>query len=149
MTELLLMYAARNEHILTYIKPKLEAGHIVITDRYVDASYAYQGSGRHIEEDKLKQLDTWIVQSCMPDLTLWLKAPVDLCLDRVFQRGNNDRFDEESASFFVATQLGYQKRAEADPERFHVIDATQKPDAIYQSAEKAILSRVNQCMQRG
>ena len=143
LTELLLMYAARNEHISTTIQPALKQGDIVITDRYVDASYAYQCAGRHLPEAILKTLDEWIVKTCMPNLTILLTAPVDMCLERVYQRGNQDRFDAESASFFVATQLGYQKRAAADTGRVHVIDATANPEAVAATA----ISLITTCVQ--
>jgi dTMP kinase len=130
MTELLMMYASRNEHIQTIIKPALERGDIVISDRFVDASYAYQGAGRHIPEPILETLDQWVIESCMPDLTICLTAPVELCLERVYSRGNQDRFDEESASFFVATQLGYQQRAKDDPTRIRLIDSSKNPEAV-------------------
>ena len=133
LTELLMMYASRNEHIQSQIKPALEQGKIVVSDRFVDASYAYQGAGRHIPESILKILDEWVVQSCMPDLTICLTAPVELCLERVYSRGNKDRFDEESASFFVATQLGYQQRAEEDPKRIRMIDSSKNPETVVSS----------------
>lgn len=138
MTELLMMYASRNEHIQTIIKPALERGDIVISDRFVDASYAYQGAGRHISVATLETLDEWIIQSCMPDLTICLTAPVELCLERVYSRGNQDRFDEESASFFVATQLGYQQRAKDDPDRIQLIDSSINPELVASNVMKCI-----------
>ena len=145
MTELLLMYASRSEHVATCIKPELEKGNVVISDRYYDASYAYQSGGRHIDNSILEQLDRWIVDTCVPNITFILKAPVDLCLERVFNRGNQDRFDDESASFFVATQLAYEKRAEQFPERIKMIESSSDPDAVADNVINHIMQTVGQC----
>ena len=138
LTELFLVYAARHEHITKVIVPALAAGKVVITDRFLDASYAYQGGGRHIDEGILKLLDSWVVKDCMPDLTILMKAPVDMCLERVNQRHIKDRFDKETASFFAAAQEKYLQRAEQDPERFLVIDSSTNINKSLEEAKQAI-----------
>lgn len=138
LTELFLVYAARHEHITKVIVPALAAGKVVITDRFLDASYAYQGGGRHIDEGILKLLDSWVVKDCMPDLTILMKAPVDMCLERVNQRHTKDRFDKETASFFAAAQEKYLQRAEQNPERFLVIDSSTNINKSLEEAKQAI-----------
>ena len=128
LTELLLVYAARLEHITQVIVPQMAEGKVVISDRFVDASYAYQVGGRGISEDKLNILDHWIVKNCMPKLTILLKAPVDLCLQRVDARGNKDRFDSEKQVFFERVDQMYAQRMQQDPERFLLIDNTVPPE---------------------
>jgi dTMP kinase len=142
MTELLMIYAARNEHILQCIQPALAQGKLVITDRFFDASYAYQVGGRHLSEDQLAQLDAWVVGDCVPDLTILLNAPVDICLERVHHRGSLDRFDQETASFFAAAQQVYLQRAKQDPQRFLVIDSLQSRDDCFDLCVKAIRARL-------
>lgn len=130
MTELLLVYASRQEHIKKVIEPELLTGKTVISDRYYDASYAYQSGGRHLDVDILAQLDDWVIQKTIPRLTILIKAPIQLCLDRVYSRGNQDRFDDESSPFFMAVQSMYTQRAERDPDRFLIVDGTKRPDEI-------------------
>ena len=147
LTELLLVYASRNEHIKNVIRPALEDGHVVISDRFYDASYAYQAYGRHLDPSILKQLDQWVVKNCIPDLTILLTAPVDQCLERVFERGNRDRFDSESAGFFAATHRGYSKRAEEDPNRFHIFSSVNNEDTMSEEIKKIIIQKVKACSQ--
>ena len=120
------------------IAPALAAGRVVIADRFFDASYAYQGGGRHIDEEVLKMLDSWVVRDCVPDLTILMKAPVDMCLERVNQRHTKDRFDKETASFFAAAQEKYSQRAEQDPERFLVINSSTNMNKSLEEAKQAI-----------
>ena len=142
MTELLLVYASRCEHIQKVIAPALAEGKMVISDRYYDASYAYQAGGRHLDTKILNVLDQWVVDTVVPKLTILIKAPIDLCLERVFNRGNQDRFDDETASFFMSVQAQYVKRAEDDPKRFLVVDGTQSPDVLLETCVKKITALV-------
>ena len=136
LTELLLVYAARLEHITQVIVPQMAEGKVVISDRFVDASYAYQVGGRGIDQDKLNILDHWIVKNCMPKLTILLKAPVELCLQRVDARGNKDRFDSEKHAFFERVDQMYSQRMQRDPERFLLVDNTMAPkEAIAKSSQ--------------
>lgn len=147
LTELLLVYASRNEHIKNVIKPALADGHVVVTDRFYDASYAYQAYGRHIDLSILQKLDQWVVKNCIPDLTILLTAPVEQCLERVFERGNRDRFDSESASFFAATHKGYKQRADEDPARFHIFNSVNNEDTMSEEIKKVIINKVKTCSQ--
>ena len=138
-SELLLIYAARNEHLHHVIRPALSAGHMVISDRFFDASYAYQSVGRDLGDSALQWLDRFTVQTTIPDLTILMYAPITLCLQRILARGNPDRFDSEDASFFQRVQEKYLSRAKMDPNRFLLLDGT-LPKAVL--LEKAI-ARIN------
>ncbi|RDI46017.1 dTMP kinase [Aquicella lusitana] len=124
-TELLLMFASRAQHISQCIEPTLSAGKWVVSDRYVDASYAYQGGGRGIAMDKISLLDKMIVDGLYPDLTFLLDVPADLGIARAEKRGTQkDRIEQEKTDFFVRVRNVYLERAKADPERIRLIDAT-------------------------
>lgn len=130
-TELLLMFAARAQHIKQVIEPALQAGSWVISDRYVDASYAYQGGGRGIEKGIIQFLDEWIVGSIRPDLTLLFDLPVELGLMRAAGRGNEkDRIEQEQTAFFERIRQVYLDRAAEDPIRMNIIDARVTPAEV-------------------
>ncbi len=121
-TELLLMFAARAQHVASVIKPALKNQQWVISDRFVDASYAYQSGGRQIAVERLKTLDDWVLQGFKPGLTLLLDAPINVCLKRMQTRGDLDRIESESISFFERVRESYLARAKAEPERFILIN---------------------------
>ncbi len=123
--ETLLLFAGRAQHIATLIKPSLEQGQWVLCDRFTDASYAYQGGGRGIDRQVLKQLEEWVLGDLRPNLTLLLDAPVETGRGRIVKRGNLDRIEQERAQFFQAVRDAYLERAEQYPERFVIIGATQ------------------------
>ena len=123
-TELLLMYASRVQHCEEKIKPALAAGHWVISDRFNDASFAYQGAAREMVLDRMAALDLWALGDFKPDYTLFLDVPVEIGLQRAGLRSAPDRFEQESMDFFDRVRSGYLARAKADPERFIVIDAS-------------------------
>ena len=123
-TELLLMFAARCQHVSQKIKPALEAGQWVLSDRFTDASYAYQGAGRALGLDKLQQLDAWALQGFKPDLTIMLDLPIDVGLARAAKRSEKDRFESEKVEFFTKVREGYLTIAQREPERMKVIDAS-------------------------
>ncbi len=137
--ELLLMYAARKQHLTEVIQPALAKGMVVLCDRFSDASHAYQGSGRGLPQDRLHHLDEWVVADCQPELTLLLDAPIDVCLGRTKERKKQDRFDKESLAFFTRVQQGYYQRAEQFPDRIHIID-TQKPIKEVVAAAYAVIA---------
>ena len=124
ITELLLMFASRAQHVQQVIKPALARGEWVICDRFVDASFAYQGGGRGMEKEKLETLSQWTVDA-LPDLTILLDAPVSLGLERIDKRSTRDRIEIEKRDFFERARQTYLDRAAEDPDRFVIVDATQ------------------------
>jgi dTMP kinase len=124
-TELLLMFAARAQHIKQIIEPALLEGKWVVCDRFVDASYAYQGGGRKISLKHIEMLEQWIVNNVKPNLTILLDAPSEVGLARAKHRGPQDRIEQEKIDFFDRVRHGYLMRAEQNKSRFCVIDATQ------------------------
>ena len=132
-TELLLMYAARAQHLDQVILPALNAGKIVLCDRFSDASFAYQCAGRGLSEEKLQLLNDNFV-SRMPDITFWLDAPIELGMDRARARGALDRFEQEKVTFFEKVRGGYATLAARYPERLKRLDASQLPDQVFEQA---------------
>jgi dTMP kinase len=122
--ELLTMFAARAEHLEKIIKPALEQGKWVLCDRFTDASFAYQGGGRGLDFARIEQLESWVQGELRPDLTILLDAPVDVGMARAAARGEADRFEREPKIFFEAVRDAYVARAEQNPERYAVVDAS-------------------------
>lgn len=137
-TELLLMFAARAQHLDRVIRPALEAGQVVLCDRFTDATYAYQGGGRGVSMARIAELERFVQGSLRPDLTLVFDLPVEVGLQRAAARGRLDRFEQENRSFFDAVRQTYLERAAQAPERYRVIDAA-KPLADVQSYLDALL----------
>lgn len=123
-SELLLMFAARAEHLHARIEPALADGAWVLCDRFTDATYAYQGFGRGIDKVRIAALETWVQGDRRPDLTLLLDLPVQTGLARARRRSAPDRFEHEAVAFFERVREGYLALAGAEPNRFRVIDAT-------------------------
>ena len=132
-TELLLIYAARAQHLQQVILPALEAGKIVLSDRFTDASFAYQCSGRGLSQEKLQLLNQTFVAK-MPNITFWLDAPIELGMTRARERGALDRFEQEKLSFFAKVREGYEALWQAEPERIKRLDATQNADVVFEEA---------------
>lgn len=130
ITELLLVFAARAQHLAQVIKPALAAGQWVLCDRFTDATYAYQGGGRGLSNTDIGLLETLVQGELRPTLTLWLDAPVELGLSRAAARQQLDRFEEEKAVFFDKVRAVYQQRAEAEPKRYRRIDASLSIDEV-------------------
>jgi dTMP kinase len=131
--ELLLMFAARAVHLGNLIEPNLAAGRWVLCDRFTDATYAYQGGGRGLEVNSIRQLESMVQGARRPDLTFVLDAPVAVALSRASKRNASaaaDRFESERAEFFVRVREVYLARAAAEPQRMLVIDATASPDEV-------------------
>lgn len=138
-TEALLMFAARREHLVQVIEPALARGDWVVCDRFVDASFAYQGGGRGLDWTKLEQLAEWVLGSMRPDLTLIFDAPVAVAQQRLHAASNApDRFEQEQAEFFERVRAAYLRIARENPLRVHVIDATQSMDAINKELENIV-----------
>ncbi len=134
-TELLLMFAARAQHISEVIKPALSVGKIVLCDRFTDASYAYQGGGRGIDSTRIQALESWVQQGLKPDLTLLFDLDVETGLRRAGSRSEADRFEQEEISFFERIRACYLQRAEDEPERFRIVDAGQSFEHVKQQIE--------------
>ncbi len=125
-TELLLMFAARAEHVHQLIKPALEQGNWVLSDRFTDATFAYQGGGRGIDQTRIRDIANWTLNGLQPDLTLLFDLPVEIGQQRVLSRNQGvDRFEQERVEFFEKIRACYLQRAKDDPERIKVIDASQ------------------------
>lgn len=121
--ELLLMFAARAEHLHRVIRPALAEGRWVLCDRFTDATYAYQGGGRGLAEERVAALEAWTQGELRPSLTLLLDVPVAVGLERAGGRALADRFEQERHEFFERVRACYLRRAEHEPARFRVIDA--------------------------
>jgi len=125
-TELLLMFSARAEHVSQVIKPSLNRGEWVLSDRFTDATFAYQGGGRGIDQQRIAELAQWTLNGLQPDLTLLFDLPVELGQQRVLSRNEGiDRFEQEKVDFFEKVRNCYLQRAQQDPQRIKIIDASQ------------------------
>ncbi|QBE67569.1 dTMP kinase [Pseudoduganella lutea] len=129
-TEALLVFASRREHIAQVIEPALARGAWVISDRFTDASFAYQGGGRGLELVKLDTLANWVHPELWPDLTILFDVPLEIARARLDATRQLDRFEKEKADFFLAARNEYLRRAAQEPGRFRVIDSTQSIEAI-------------------
>jgi dTMP kinase len=141
-TEALLMFASRREHLAQLIEPALARGDWVISDRFTDATFAYQGGGRHLALDKLDALEQWVHPHLQPDLTLLFDVPLEVARARLGAERALDRFEQEQADFFAAARAGYLCRAQQFPQRFCVIDSTRSIGQIQQEIA-AILGKID------
>ncbi|WP_440466644.1 dTMP kinase [Pseudomonas sp. YH-1] len=145
-TELLLVFAARAQHIAEVIRPALERGAVVLCDRFTDATYAYQGGGRGLPVERIARLESFVQGGLRPDLTLVFDLPVEIGLSRAAARGRLDRFEQEGRGFFEAVRNTYLDRANADPARYHILDAAQSLAEVQRDLDKllpALLERLN------
>jgi dTMP kinase len=150
-TEALLMFAARREHLATVIEPALAAGKIVISDRFTDASFAYQGGGRGLDLAKLYELEVWVQMRLsqdgagrryvlQPDLTFLFDLPSQTAESRRSAARDPDKFEQLNTDFFEKVRLEYLRRAEDDAARFHLIDANQSKEVIWKILQEAIVN---------
>jgi len=139
-TELLLMFAARAEHLSRVIRPALQRGAWVVCDRFTDATYAYQGGGRGIPHERIQLLEEWVQHGLRPDLTLLLDIPVAKGLARAGDRSRPDRFERERTDFFERVRQSYLDAASKEPERFRVIDASQDIAAVEEQLASVLAS---------
>lgn len=140
-TEALLMFAARREHLAQVIEPALIAGKIVISDRFTDASFAYQGGGRGLSLEKLNALERWVQGQAdgtllQPNLTILFDLPGEVAEARRSKVRAPDKFEKMDLSFFERVRQEYLRRAKEDPKRFHLVDATQTPEAIWEGLKQ-------------
>ena len=138
-TETLLMFAARREHIGRVIEPALAAGRWVVSDRFTDATYAYQGAGGGMPRERIAALEAWVIGGLTPDLTLVFDVPVDTALARL-AGVSKDRFESEGRSYFERVRAGYLERAGKEPRRMRVIDSGRALDKVKKEVEKIVLS---------
>lgn len=140
-SELLLMFAARAEHLARLIKPALANGNIVICDRFTDASFAYQGGGRGVDSHKIEKLENLVQGSFNPDLTILLDLDPEVGLQRAAERGEKDRFEQEKLQFFQRVRAAYLHRAEAQSKRFRVINGDDNADSIADEIYTAVCEK--------
>ncbi|BBB26213.1 dTMP kinase [Amphritea japonica] len=136
--ELLLVFAARAQHLERVIRPTLETGSWVLCDRFTDATFAYQGGGRGLSKDMIAQLEAVVQRGLQPDLTILLDLPVEIGLARARERGELDRFENERLGFFERVREAYLDRANADPQRFAVIDASGTLEQVQQQISEVL-----------
>lgn len=129
-TELLLVFAARAEHLAKVIRPSLEAGEWVLCDRFTDATYAYQGGGRGIDASRIAALEDWVQGKLRPDLVILLDIDPEIGLARAASRGDKDRFEQEDMAFFHRVRRIYLERAAAMPKRYRIIDSSAERDSV-------------------
>ncbi len=137
-TELLLMFAARAEHLAKVIRPALDAGRWVLCDRFTDATYAYQGGGRGIAASRIEALEQWVQGPLRPDRVIFLDVPVEVGIARAGQRSTPDRFEQQQLAFFQRVRSTYLARASAQPERYRVVNAGQALEQVQQDLGRVV-----------
>jgi len=140
-TELLLIFAARAQHVESLIKPALEAGRTVLCDRFTDASFAYQGAGRGLPRSDIAALEQMVQGDLRPDLTLLLDLPVETGLARALERGSEDRFETQSRAFLERAREAYLQRASEFPERYEVVDAAHNEQHVWRQIKTVLGQR--------
>lgn len=138
LTEALLVFAARRDHLRKAIEPALARGATVLCDRFTDATFAYQGGGRGLAIDRLEALETWVQQGLQPTKTILFDLPPQIAAARLADARTPDKFEAESAQFFLRTRAEYLRRAAAEPERFFVVDANRERGDIQKDLEQLL-----------
>jgi dTMP kinase len=141
LTEALLIFAARRDHLREVIEPALARGGVVLCDRFTDATFAYQGHGRGFDLAVLAQLEAWVQHGRQPDLTVWFDLPASEAARRRAAARAPDRFEQEDLAFFERVAAGYRARAQAAPQRFARLDAHQPPEAVAAQLRAALEAR--------
>ncbi|MCW5634134.1 MAG: dTMP kinase [Rubrivivax sp.] len=141
LTELLLVFAARRDHLAGQILPALSRGATVLCDRFTDATFAYQGAGRGFDTSRIEVLEQWVQEGRQPDLTLWFDLPAPVAAARRGAARAPDRFESEDEAFFARVHEGYEARARSHPGRFVRIDAAGAPDVVWQQVVSAAAAR--------
>ena len=141
LTEALLVFAARRDHVQQVIAPAIGRGETVLCDRFTDATFAYQGGGRGFEVRWLAQLEEWVHGGLQPNLTLWLDLPAALAAQRRGAAREADRFEQQDLAFFAKVRSAYAARCASAPERIVRIDAAQGREAVWRQIEAAVEAR--------
>ncbi|WP_296271306.1 dTMP kinase [Pseudomonas sp. UBA6323] len=144
-TELLLVFAARAQHLQQVIRPALARGSVVLCDRFTDATYAYQGGGRGLSIERIAQLEQFVQAELRPDLTLIFDLPVEIGLARAAARGRLDRFEQEGRGFFEAVRQAYLQRVAQAPQRYRVLDAGQTLAQVQADIDALLPSLLEAC----
>ena len=144
-TELLLVFAARAQHLAEVIRPALARGAVVLCDRFTDATYAYQGGGRGLSEARIAELERFVQGDLRPDLTLVFDLPVEVGLARAAARGRLDRFEQEGQGFFEAVRQAYLQRAAGDPLRYCVLNAAQSLEQVQRDIDRLLPTILERC----
>lgn len=139
-TETLMMFAARREHIAQIIEPALARGAYVLSDRFTDATFAYQCGGRGVDADKIRALEQWVQGELQPDLTLLFDVPVEVSIQRLANARSPDKFERESSEFFSRIRAAYLLRAQQNPMRFRVINTDRPLEFVKKSLEEIVSS---------
>lgn len=147
--ELLLMFAARSAHVENRIKPALVSGRWVVCDRFVDASYAYQGAGRGLPIEAIQNLEQLVLGPLLPNLVLLLDLPAEVGLQRTTGRDVQDRFEQEELAFFAKVRQGYLERAKAQPRRMQIIDAAQSEADVQKQIQEVVQQQLLTTEQHG
>lgn len=137
-TETLLMFAARREHIANVIQPALERGAYVLSDRFTDATFAYQSGAKGVSADKVEILEKWVQGDLQPDITLLFDVPVEISIARLAGARSPDKFERESAEFFARIRNAYLERASRNPQRFRIIDASRSLEEVAKTVKDII-----------
>jgi dTMP kinase len=137
-TETLLMFAARREHIANVIAPALERGAYVLSDRFTDATFAYQSGAKGVSASKVEMLEQWVQEDLQPDITLLFDVPVEVSIARLAGARSPDKFERESADFFTRIRNAYLQRARNNPQRFIVIDGSKTLDEVAKAVKDII-----------
>ena len=137
-TETLLMFAARREHIATVIAPALARGAYVLSDRFTDATFAYQSGAKGVSAAKVELLEQWVQGDLQPDITLLFDVPVEISIQRLAAARSPDKFEREDAAFFTRIRQAYLQRAQQNPARFRIIDGSKSLDEVKNSVEVII-----------
>ena len=141
LTESLLVFAGRRDHLVEHIRPALQRGEVVLCDRFTDATFAYQGYGRGFDLSVLASLEHWVQQDQQPDMTFWFALPAAVAAERRSAARAPDRFERQDEAFFDRVHAGYAARAEAAPSRFFKLDARGSREAVWRQIEVAMASR--------